>query len=160
MEPKAHLQIPPSHTALSGDLHVQLTLPADGPQYEIRLFRVDGGTPHHLYGAAVRRDARSNNLTIVRLPCGLFSRGGDYYVDLVDTEKNETEAEDSKVSKGIYTFFKKESNFHIFFFCFRFGCTVANAKIITDTRTCPNLPGISGFSDTGISRSRLSSCYG
>lgn len=100
---RAHLQVPPSHTALSGDLHVQVTVPLYSENhYQLRLYRAENGlTSHLLYTSQVLRDARSqSNTTLVKLPCGMFYKGGEYYIDLVDTTLNETEQEDDKVSKG------------------------------------------------------------
>lgn len=100
---KVHLQVPPAHTALSGDVHVQVTLGPGSPAGpKLKLYRAETGRdPRLLYSAQVLPDARSStNISIVEIPCGFFSRGGDYYIDVVDVTLNETEAEDSKVSKG------------------------------------------------------------
>lgn len=101
---KVHLQVPPAHTALSGDVHVQVTVGAGGPSNtQLRLYRVDvGHDPRVLYAEQIIPDARSTtNTTILKIPCGFFGRGGDYYIDVVDASLNETDAEDSKVSKGL-----------------------------------------------------------
>lgn len=143
-----HLTVPPSHTALSGDLHIQVS--GTWPQTTsvtnifssnftssktslksnlfLRLSRLDGDVTQILFTMEARPDARTTKLvqegggsdrdanvnktlssvtsgtTVFKLPCGLFSRGGAYYVELMRgvVEGNETdERDEDKVAKGL-----------------------------------------------------------
>lgn len=140
--------MPPSHTALSGDLHIQVS--GTWPQSTsitnifssnftsskstlksnlfLRLSRLDGDVTHILFTMEAIPDARTTKLvqeeidsvsganmnktlssvtsgtTVFKLPCGLFSRGGAYYVELMRgaIEGNETdERDEDKVAKGL-----------------------------------------------------------
>lgn len=73
--------IPPSHTALSGDLHIQLTS-SSFPPLLLQLSRLEGDVTQTLTTFPVLPEARalSLNKTLVKIPCGYFSKGGQYYV--------------------------------------------------------------------------------
>lgn len=100
-----HMSIPPSHTALSGDLHVHITAARIPAGVVLQLSRLDGSTAHVLYTVPALTDARAQaNITIMEIPCGLFSRGGEYYVELIRNHSNDTEViddEEDKVSRGL-----------------------------------------------------------
>lgn len=71
----------PSHTALSGDFHVQITS-SSFPPLLLQLSRLEGNVAQPLTTFPVYPEARAlkMNTTIVKIPCGYFSRGGQYYV--------------------------------------------------------------------------------
>lgn len=73
--------MPPSHTALSGDLHVQIAS-SSFPPLLLQLSRLDGDITHTLSTIPVLPEAKALtlNTTIVKIPCGYFSKGGQYYV--------------------------------------------------------------------------------
>lgn len=83
-----HLIVPPSHIALSGDLHIQIAGRAAGslPQNLILdILRQDDDINVQLITTLqVLPDARAynTNVTTLKLPCGLFSRGGPYILRL------------------------------------------------------------------------------
>ncbi|KAG5865113.1 hypothetical protein JTB14_003759 [Gonioctena quinquepunctata] len=73
--------MPPSHVALSGDLHVQIAS-SSFPPLLLQLSRLEGNLAQPLTTFSVYPEAKAltNNSTIVKIPCGYFSRGGQYYV--------------------------------------------------------------------------------
>lgn len=73
--------MPPSHTALSGDLHIQLRAHSFPPLL-LQLSRLEGGDVQMLTTFPVLPEARASsvNITLVKVPCGYFSKGGQYYV--------------------------------------------------------------------------------
>lgn len=75
------MSIPPSHTALSGDLHIQVTS-SSFPPLLLQLTRLDGDITQTLTTFPIFPEARalSLNKTIVKIPCGYFSKGGQYIV--------------------------------------------------------------------------------
>lgn len=79
--PGVEVSIPPSHTALSGDLHIQL-ISSSFPPLLLQLSRLDGDVTETLTTFPVYPEARALKLnkTIVNIPCGYFSKGGQYYV--------------------------------------------------------------------------------
>lgn len=79
--PGIEVSIPPSHTALSGDLHIQLTS-SSFPPLLLQLSRLEGDVTQTLTTFSVLPEATalSLNKTIVKIPCGYFSKGGQYYV--------------------------------------------------------------------------------
>ncbi|XP_071051599.1 uncharacterized protein [Onthophagus taurus] len=76
------LLMAPSHTALSGDFHVQIRSSLFPPLL-LQLSRLDqNNSVQTLTTFPVLPEARSlsRNLTIVKIPCGYFSKGGQYYI--------------------------------------------------------------------------------
>ncbi|CAG9823776.1 unnamed protein product [Phaedon cochleariae] len=73
--------MPPSHVALSGDLHVQIAS-SSFPPLLMQLSRLEGDSAQPLTTFPVYPVARAlkMNSTVVKIPCGYFSRGGQYYV--------------------------------------------------------------------------------
>lgn len=73
--------MPPSHVALSGDLKVQI-VSTSFPPLILQLSRLEGILAQPLTTFAVLPEARAlaSNSTVVNIPCGYFSRGGQYYV--------------------------------------------------------------------------------
>lgn len=79
--PGVEITMPPSHTALSGDLHIQIAA-SSFPPLLLQLSRLEGETIQALTTFPVLPEARALalNTTIVTIPCGYFSKGGQYYV--------------------------------------------------------------------------------
>ncbi|XP_015837696.1 uncharacterized protein gogo isoform X3 [Tribolium castaneum] len=79
--PGIELSMPPSHIALSGDLHIQITS-SSFPPLMLQLSRLEGNIAQPLTTFPVLPEARalSLNTTIVKIPCGYFSKGGQYYI--------------------------------------------------------------------------------
>ncbi|KAB0800461.1 hypothetical protein PPYR_06201 [Photinus pyralis] len=79
--PGVSLLLPPSHTALSGDLHVEIAS-SSFPPLLLQVSRVEGTGTQALTTIQVLPEARalSLNKTIVKVPCGYFSRGGTHFV--------------------------------------------------------------------------------
>nr|XP_023026776.1 uncharacterized protein LOC111514755 [Leptinotarsa decemlineata] len=79
--PDIELTMPPSHVALSGDLHVQI-VSSSFPPLLLQLSRLEGNLAQPLTTFPVYPEAGAlaKNTTIVKIPCGYFSRGGQYYV--------------------------------------------------------------------------------
>ncbi|KAK4882591.1 hypothetical protein RN001_005910 [Aquatica leii] len=75
------LVLPPSHTALSGDLHVEIAS-SSFPPLLLQLSRIEGTGTQALTTIQVLPEARalSLNKTIVKIPCGYFSRGGVHFI--------------------------------------------------------------------------------
>lgn len=75
------ISMPPSHVALSGDLHVQIAFTSFTPLL-LQLSRLEGNLAQPLttFPVFFNASALSHNSTIVKIPCGFFSRGGQYYV--------------------------------------------------------------------------------
>lgn len=73
--------MPPSHVALSGDLHVQI-VSSSFPPLLLQLSRLedDAARPLLTFPVLPEAGALKINRTLVRIPCGYFSRGGQYYV--------------------------------------------------------------------------------
>lgn len=73
--------MPPSHVALSGDLHVQIVSTSFTPLL-LQLSRLEGNLAQPLTTFSVFPEvgALTQNSTIVKIPCGYFSRGGQYYI--------------------------------------------------------------------------------
>lgn len=73
--------MPPSHVALSGDLRVQI-VSSSFPPLIVQVSRLEGILAQPLTSIAVfpEASALANNSTVVNIPCGYFSRGGQYYV--------------------------------------------------------------------------------
>ncbi|RZC37859.1 hypothetical protein BDFB_012842, partial [Asbolus verrucosus] len=73
--------MPPSHIALSGDLHIQITS-SSFPPLMLQLSRLEGNIAQPLTTFPVLPEARALtlNTTVVKIPCGYFSRGGQYYI--------------------------------------------------------------------------------
>ncbi|KAF2884467.1 hypothetical protein ILUMI_21705, partial [Ignelater luminosus] len=100
--PGVELSLPPSHTALSGDLHVEIAS-SSFPPLLLQLSRLEGSGTQALTTIQVLPEARalSLNKTIVKIPCGYFSRGGTYFILLkkqpTNYGGNTTEDEQSSV---------------------------------------------------------------
>lgn len=75
--------IPPSHVALSGDLHIRIVSSSFLPLV-VQLSRLDSGAVHSLTTFPVYPEASAlnRNLTLVKVQCGYFSKGGQYYVQI------------------------------------------------------------------------------
>lgn len=73
--------MPPSHTALSGDLHVHI-ISSSFPPLLLQLSRLEGDATRTLttFPVLPEASALSRNRTIVKVPCGFFSKGGIYFV--------------------------------------------------------------------------------
>lgn len=73
--------MPFSHTALSGDLHLEI-LSSSFPPLLLQLARLEDDSTQTLTTFPVFPEAKalSINKTIVKIPCGYFSKGGQYYV--------------------------------------------------------------------------------
>lgn len=73
--------MPPSHVALNGDLRVQI-ISTSFPPLILQLSRLEGILAQPLTTISVLPEASAlaNNSTVVNIPCGYFSRGGQYYV--------------------------------------------------------------------------------
>lgn len=79
--PGIKLLMPPSHVALSGDLHIQIAS-SSFPPLLLQLSRLEGNLAQPLTTLSVLpvASALAMNITVVKIPCGYFSRGGQYYV--------------------------------------------------------------------------------
>lgn len=79
--PGIELLMPPSHVALNGDLRVQI-ISTSFPPLILQLSRLEGILAQPLTTISVLPEASAlaNNSTVVNIPCGYFSRGGQYYV--------------------------------------------------------------------------------
>lgn len=75
--------MPPSHIALSGDLHIKIVSSSFLPLV-VQLSRLEGNAVHPLTTFPVYPEASAlnKNLTVVKVQCGYFSRGGQYYVQI------------------------------------------------------------------------------
>ncbi|KAF5301841.1 hypothetical protein FQA39_LY10626 [Lamprigera yunnana] len=75
------LVLPPSHTVLSGDLHVEV-ISSSFPPLLLQVSRVEGTVTQVLTTIQVLPEARalSLNKTLVKIPCGYFSRGGIHFI--------------------------------------------------------------------------------
>ncbi|XP_048526054.1 uncharacterized protein LOC109534664 isoform X2 [Dendroctonus ponderosae] len=75
--------MPPSHVALSGDLHIKIVSSSFLPLV-VQVSRLEGSSVHPLTTFPVYPEASAlkKNLTLVRVQCGYFSRGGQYYVQI------------------------------------------------------------------------------
>lgn len=73
--------MPPSHMALSGDLQLQI-VSSSFPPLVLQLSRLEGNVAQPLTTFPVLPEAQALalNVTVVKIPCGYFSRGGQYYV--------------------------------------------------------------------------------
>lgn len=103
--PGVEVSIPPSHAALSGDLHIQLTS-SSFPPLLLQLSRLDGDVTQVLTTFPVLPEARalSLNTTLIKIPCGYFSRGGQYYVLLKKqsmTGNKTNEEEDPVITRSV-----------------------------------------------------------
>ncbi|XP_044259174.1 uncharacterized protein LOC123007794 isoform X2 [Tribolium madens] len=94
--PGIELSMPPSHIALSGDLHIQITS-SSFPPLMLQLSRLEGNIAQPLTTFPVFPEARalSLNTTIVKIPCGYFSKGGQYYILLKKQPIGNSSVEDS-----------------------------------------------------------------
>lgn len=79
--PGIELLMPPSHVALNGDLRIQI-ISNSFPPLILQLSRLEGILAQPLTTISVLPEASAlaNNSTVVNIPCGYFSRGGQYYV--------------------------------------------------------------------------------
>lgn len=79
--PGIELIMPPSHVALSGELRVQI-VSSSFPPLVLQLSRLEGIIAQPLTTISVLPEASAlaRNSTVVNIPCGYFSRGGQYYV--------------------------------------------------------------------------------
>ncbi|XP_018569476.1 uncharacterized protein LOC108909578 isoform X2 [Anoplophora glabripennis] len=79
--PGLEISMPPSHVALSGDLHVQIAFTSFTPLL-LQLSRLEGNLAQPLTTFPVFSNASAppKNSTIVKIPCGYFSKGGQYYI--------------------------------------------------------------------------------
>ncbi|CAH0553889.1 unnamed protein product [Brassicogethes aeneus] len=105
--PGIELSMPPSHTALSGDLHVQITSNSFPPLL-LQLSRLEGNVAQPLTTFPVYPEATAlkKNATIIKIPCGYFSRGGQYYVlvkkqTVPGAENVTSNADDSVVTRSL-----------------------------------------------------------
>lgn len=75
------MTLPQFHTALSGDLHVEIAS-SSFPPLLLQLSRLEGSITQALTTIQVLPEARalSLNKTIVKIACGYFSKGGTYFV--------------------------------------------------------------------------------
>lgn len=91
--------MPPSHMALSGDLQIEI-ISSSFPPLLLQLSRLDGNAVQPLMTLPVLPEAQalSLNTTLVKVPCGYFSRGGQYYV-LLKKQPNHlnTTSEDGEI---------------------------------------------------------------
>lgn len=73
--------MPPSHTALSGDFHILIKSSSFQPLL-LQLSRLENEIVQSLTTFPVLPEASflARNVTPVKIPCGYFSRGGQYYV--------------------------------------------------------------------------------
>ncbi|KAL1506427.1 hypothetical protein ABEB36_005798 [Hypothenemus hampei] len=81
--PGLEIIIPPSHVALSGDLHIRIVSSSFLPLV-FQLSRLEGNSVHPLTNFPIYPEASAlnKNLTIIKVQCGYFSRGGQYYVQI------------------------------------------------------------------------------
>ncbi|XP_017775966.1 PREDICTED: uncharacterized protein LOC108562210 isoform X2 [Nicrophorus vespilloides] len=103
--PGLEILMPPSHTALSGDLHLQVKS-SSFPPLLLQLSRVEGDATQTLATFPVLPEARNLalNSTLVRIPCGYFSKGGEYYVLLKkqSSRSNGTDEDaDEVITRGL-----------------------------------------------------------
>ncbi|XP_063909126.1 uncharacterized protein LOC135126861 isoform X3 [Zophobas morio] len=93
--PGIELSMPPSHIALSGDLHIQITS-SSFPPLMLQLSRLEGNVAQPLTTFPVLPEARALtlNTTIVKIPCGYFSKGGQYYILLKKQPMGNTSSDD------------------------------------------------------------------
>jgi hypothetical protein len=97
--PGIELSMPLSHIALSGDLDIQITS-SSFPPLMLQLSRLEGNIAQPLTTFPVLPEARalSLNTTIVKIPCGYFSKGGQYYILLKKQPIGNTTSEDDQSS--------------------------------------------------------------
>ncbi|KAJ8922025.1 hypothetical protein NQ315_008664 [Exocentrus adspersus] len=79
--PGMEISMPPSHVALSGDLHVRIAS-SSFPPLLLQLSRLEGNMAQLLTNISVfpEASALAQNSTTVKIPCGYFSKGGLYYI--------------------------------------------------------------------------------
>ncbi|KAF5289454.1 hypothetical protein FQR65_LT11827 [Abscondita terminalis] len=98
------LILPPSHTALSGDLHVEIVSSSFTPLL-LQVSRVEGTGTQALTTIQVLPEARalSLNKTLVKIPCGYFSKGGVHFVLLKKQSTSFGENTTDNDSKSVIT---------------------------------------------------------
>ncbi|XP_066150361.1 uncharacterized protein gogo isoform X2 [Euwallacea fornicatus] len=99
--PGLEIIISPSHVALSGDLHIKIVSSAFLPLV-VQLSRLEGSTvrPLTTFPVYPEASALNKNLTLVKVQCGYFSRGGQYYIQIKKQPIlgiNSTESGDSQI---------------------------------------------------------------
>lgn len=104
--PGVEVSVPPSHIALSGDLHIQI-VSSSFPPLLLQLSRLEGETTLTLITFNVLPEARalSLNTTVVKIPCGFFSKGGQYYILVkkqpTPGDKNDEDDETSVITRSL-----------------------------------------------------------
>ncbi|GJQ74469.1 hypothetical protein Trydic_g21338 [Trypoxylus dichotomus] len=98
--PGIELLMPPSHTALSGDFHILIKSSTFQPLL-LQLSRLENEVVQTLTTFPVLPEANSllRNVTSVKIPCGYFSKGGQYYVLLKRQPTEEMLAEREEIAE-------------------------------------------------------------
>ncbi|CAG9769137.1 unnamed protein product [Ceutorhynchus assimilis] len=98
--PGLEIIMPPSHIALSGDYHIRIVSSSFLPLV-VQVSRLEGNIVQSLTTFPVYPEASAlnKNLTLVKVQCGYFSKGGQYYVQIKKQPiigVNSTESTDSE----------------------------------------------------------------
>ncbi|XP_076253063.1 thrombospondin-1 like protein golden goal isoform X3 [Rhynchophorus ferrugineus] len=99
--PGVIIRMPPSHIALSGDLNIEIVSSSFLPLV-VQLSRLEGNVAQPLTTFPVYPEAGAlkRNLTVAKIHCGYFSRGGQYYVQIKNQPilgPNSTDLSDSQI---------------------------------------------------------------
>ncbi|XP_060524261.1 uncharacterized protein LOC132700756 isoform X2 [Cylas formicarius] len=81
--PEINVVVPPSHIALSGDLNISIGSSSFLPLV-VQLSRLEGNKAQPLTTFPVYPEAGAlkRNLTVAKIQCGYFSKGGQYYIQI------------------------------------------------------------------------------